>query len=180
MHSRLKYGVRSQTGKLRVMSDFSETWSLVRGRFEKEFEGLNQEQINWRLQPKSLTIAEQVMHTAGVEASFIHQLTGEPLDDFGERVRASATDGVTNETGFPFSVEEMTPEMLQRASHLGRRMVEKYIDPLSDEIRQKEIKSALGPIITGTGAFARISYHPGYHQAQIYMIKSAPGFPRGT
>ena len=159
------------------MSDFNETWSLVRGRFEREIDGLSHEQLSWRIHPRSLTIGEQAMHVAGVEVSFIHQLTGEPLDDFGTRVKASATDGVTNENPFPFSAEELTVENIQRALELGKTLVAKYIDPVPDEVRAKQIKSALGPMIDGTGAFARIAYHPAYHQAQAYMMKTAPEFP---
>ena len=28
------------------------------------------------------------------------------------------------------------------------------------------------------GAFARLAYHPGYHQGQAHLIKTALGFPR--
>lgn len=159
------------------MSDFSETWSLVRGRFGKEIEGLSTEQLNWRLHPKALTIGEQAIHVAGVEVSFLSQLTGVELDDFGKRVAAAATEGVVLEKPFPFTAEEINEETIDRALSLAHRMVSAEIDPVSDEIRSREIKSALGPIISGTGAFCRLAYHPGYHQAQVHMIKTAPGFP---
>ena len=51
--------------------------------------------------------------------------------------------------------------------------------PLAPAIatRAKEIISALGPVMDGVGAFARLSFHPGYHHGQIWMIKTSPAYP---
>lgn len=158
------------------MSDFSETWRLVRGRFDDALSGLSQEQLNWRVQPGSLTLGEMALHVAGVEVSFISQLLGSPLDEMGERLKAAATDGVVNEKPFPFASSEITPELARRSLDRARGMVEPVISA-PDAVREKQIVSALGPVIDGTGAFARLAYHPGYHQGQAHMVKTAPGFP---
>ena len=159
------------------MSDFGETWRLVRGRFDDAVKGMSAKQLNWRMHPDALTLGESALHVAGVEVSFISQLLGSELSPEEARLRAAATDGVVNTTPFPFAEEEITPELVQSALATGRGFVEPLIDSLSDEVRSKQIVSALGPVIDGTGAFARLAYHPGYHQGQAHLIKSAPGFP---
>ena len=49
--------------------------------------------------------------------------------------------------------------------------------PTPEQLETK-IQSALGPIIDGRGALARLAFHPAYHHGQTYQLKSAPGFPR--
>ena len=159
------------------MSDFSETWSLVRGRLIRDLEGLTHEQLNWRLHPGVLTLAELAVHVAGVEVSFGSQLTGLELDDLHLRLKAAATDGSVNDKPFPFSPDELTPEFVTKAFELGNAIIQPLIEHPTPEIRAVQIVSALGPVIDGTGAFARLAYHPGYHQGQVYIIKTAPGFP---
>jgi hypothetical protein len=159
------------------MSDFAATWTLVRGRFDDAIAGLTHEQLNWRMQRDSLTLAEMAVHVAGVEVSFISQLTDSRLDEFGSRLKAAATDGVVNEKPFPFTKDDMTPEMVQTALSTARQMVEPAISA-PDALRDRQIVSALGPVIDGTGAFARLAYHPGYHQGQAHLVKTAPGFPQ--
>jgi hypothetical protein len=160
-----------------MVSDFFETWDLVRKRFVNEYAGLTSEQLNWRLHPGTLTIGESAIHVYGVEVSFLSQLMGTSLDEFGARVKSSSVDGVINDNPFPFGSTEITPEQIGKAEALARAAVQPVITDLTDEIRARQIKSALGPIIDGTGAMARLAYHPAYHQAQAYMIKTAPGFP---
>ena len=60
----------------------------------------------------------------------------------------------------------------------SKGMLEPLISGPSDEIRAKQIVSALGPIIDGNGAFARLGFHAGYHQGQAHLIRTAPGFPK--
>jgi hypothetical protein len=159
------------------MSDFGETWSLVRGRFDKEIAGLSTEQLNWRLQPGALTIGEMGLHVAGVEVSFCSQLLGQELEGLDARVKQAATEGVVNDNTFPFSSDEVTPELVYDVLARARSLVEPMVNN-PDPYRERTIKSALGPIIDGTGAFARLSYHPGYHQAQVHLVKTAAGFPK--
>jgi hypothetical protein len=159
------------------MSEFSQTWELTRKRFDDTVAGLTQEQLNWRLHPQSLTIGDMAIHVAGVEASFIAQLQERTLDEMGERLRLAATDGVINENSFPYTPDEITPEFVEAALALGRELTGSLIFNPSQAIRERQVKSALGPIFNGDGAFARLSYHPGYHQGQAHLIKSAPGFP---
>ena len=85
------------------MSDFAAPWNISRGRFQDAVQGLNKDQLNWRLHPESLTIGEMAIHVAGVEIFFISQLLGLDLGEFEERVRAASTDGVVNEKPFPFA-----------------------------------------------------------------------------
>jgi hypothetical protein len=159
------------------MTQFAMSWRLCRGRFLDTIKDLNQAQLNWRLHPDSLTIGEAALHVAGVEVSFISQLTGAELDELGLRLKASATDGVVNDKPFPFTAEEITPELVGKALEIGFGMTEPVIDNPSDEILKKEMVSALGPVITGEGALTRFGFHPGYHQGQAYLIRTAPGFP---
>ena len=158
------------------MSDFSATWSLVRGRLINDIAGLTTEQLNWRLHPGTLTIGEMVIHVAGVEISFASQLLGETPEGLEARLKASATDGSVNDKPFPFAVEEITPEFVAEALAVALAKVEPLITN-PDPYRDVQIVSALGPTIDGSGAFARLAYHPGYHQAQVHMIRTAPGFP---
>jgi len=158
------------------MSDFFETWSLTRKRFNDAVAGLTYEQLNWRLHPGTLTIGEMILHVAGVEISFISQLEGKTLDGLEARLKQAATEGVVNDGAFPFAVEEIDSQLASEALDKAWAMVEPVIEN-PDPYRERTIKSALGPVIDGTGAFARLGYHAGYHQAQVHMIRTAPGFP---
>ena len=159
------------------MSDFMGPWTLSRTRFMEAFASLNQEQIHWRLHPGTLTIAEMVLHVAGVEILFASQLNDQPTEGMAARLRAAATEGVVNDQPFPFSTEEVTPATLIEAMDLSRSWIEPLLTEASPEIRQKSLVSALGPVITGEGAFARLSFHAAYHQGQIHLLVTAPGFP---
>lgn len=158
------------------MSDFSATWSLVRGRLLNDINGLNAEQLNWRLHPGTLTIGEMVIHVAGVEISFVSQLLGETPEGLEARLKAAATDGSVNDKPFPFTKDEITPEFVAETMKVALAKVEPLITN-PDPYRDVQIVSALGPVIDGSGAFARLAYHPGYHQAQVHVIRTAPGFP---
>ncbi|HRK20864.1 MAG TPA: DinB family protein [Fimbriimonadaceae bacterium] len=160
------------------MSDFDASYQISRKRFEDAVLGLSQAQLNWRLHPGVLTIGEMALHVAGVEVSFISQLKGLELDTMQSRLKQSATEGVVNENPFPFSELEITPEAVAEALQIGRAHVESVIGNPSNELRSRTIKSALGPMIDGTGALARLAFHPGYHQGQAHLIATAPGFPR--
>ncbi len=161
------------------MTQFAISWRLCRGRFSAEVKDLSQAQLNWRLYPGSLSIGEMALHVAGVEVSFVSQLTDTPLDGLKAKLKAAATEGVVNDNPFPFSPEEITPELVAESLALAEAMTQPVIDEPTDAILQKELVSVLGPVITGEGALARFAFHPGYHQGQAYQIKNAPGFPSG-
>lgn len=159
------------------MSDFHTAWTLSRGRFVAELEGLSQEQLSWRLYPGALTLAEAALHVAGVEVKFGSSLLGtEPQGEMA-RIAAAATDGVVNDKPFPFSAEEMTPSFVSGALEQAKALVEPTLLDPSRERRAVSMVSALGPVITGEGALARLTFHAAYHQGQVYLIKQAPGFP---
>jgi hypothetical protein len=160
------------------MSDFAVSWTLSRHRFVESLDGLDQAQLNWRMQPNCLTLAEMALHVAGVEVSFVSQLLDLELDERLQRIRASATDGVTNDKPFPFTAQELTPDFIEECLDLARHMAEPVVESTNTAIRTKEIVSALGPTITGEGAIARMAFHPAYHQGQAYLIRNAPSFPR--
>ncbi len=160
------------------MTDFSATYQLTRTRFEDAIAGLNQSQLNFRLHPDTLTIGEMALHVAGVEFFVLGQLLEQTFDEATERLRKCARDGALNDHPFPYPPEEITPEKVAWALAEGRRITESHMAHITPELRAKEITSALGPVIDGVGAFARLAFHPGYHHGQIWMIKSAPGFPR--
>ncbi len=159
------------------MTDFHDAWALSRGRLLDEIEGLGHEQLSWRLYPGALTIAEAAVHVGGVEAKFGAAIDGLELDPTMDRVRSAATDGVVNDLPFPFSAEEMTPEFVAQVLETSRAIWEPIaLDPNSAR-RAVSLVSALGPVITGDGAMARMTFHAAYHQGQAYQIKNAPGFP---
>lgn len=160
------------------MSDFGETWRLIRQRFDDAVLDKSAEQLNWRIHPGALTIGEMAIHVAGVEVSFCSQL--QDVAPYGEleRVYKAATNGSVNDLPFPFTPEEITPELVKWALTIARDMTAEVIDETSPKIRTKQIRSALGPMVDGTGALARLAYHPGYHQGQVYLITSAPEFPK--
>ncbi len=160
------------------MSDFATAWNLSRQRFVDEVKDLRDEQLRWRIHPSSLSIGEMALHVAGVEVSFASQLSGRELDQTGARLKAAATEGVVNDQPFPFPEPEIGAELVVGSLATSHSMLEPLIASPTKEILTKQIKSALGPIITGEGAFARLAFHPAYHQGQAYLIKTSPGFPR--
>jgi hypothetical protein len=168
---------KTSRGTFCAMSDFAIAWTLSRGRFVEALEGLSQEQLNWRMHPGTLTLSEMALHVAGVEVSFIAQLTGCDLDADLQHLRLAATEGVVNEMPFPYPAEQMTPERVLDLMAKARELVQPVIESPNQEIRGRQIKSALGPMIDGNGAMARLAFHPGYHQGQAHFIKTAPGFP---
>lgn len=158
------------------MTDFEAAWTLTRNRFIDAVKDLSSEQLNWRLHPDTLSIGQMAIHVAGVETSFATQLTGVEPSGFDARLKASATDGTLNDLPFPFSSTEISPELVSASLERGQQ----YVEPLirnPDTVRHIEIRSALGPIIDGTGAFARLAYHAGYHHGQVHIIRTSPGFP---
>ena len=160
------------------MSDFAATWELVRGRLEKEVEGLSSESLNYRLHPETLTIGEMAIHVSGTELWFISQLEGVELGGEEAKIARAAKDGVVNTEPFPFEAGEIDAESVKSAMAKGREAVDRHIHSPTDAILSKEIVSVLGPVIDGRGAFARLAYHPGYHQGQVHIIKTSPGFPK--
>ena len=160
------------------MSDFKATWELTRQRFDDAVLDLNQEQLNWRLQPGTLTIGQMAIHVAGVELFMIRQLVDTSFDEVQDRISQASTEGVISDQDFPFTQDEITPELVRYALQFGREVTAPVISNPTDEIRQKTLKSALGPIIDGTGAMARLAYHPGYHQGQVHFVRTATSFPQ--
>jgi hypothetical protein len=159
------------------MTDFYVTWELVRKRFDDAVFGLSEEQLNFRLHPNAMTIGEMSLHVAGVEVWFMSQLLQSKLETAYERVAKAATDGAVNDNPFPFAAEEITPDFVKETLDYARAYVSEHIKAPHDALLSASIKSALGPMIDGRGALARLAYHPSYHQAQVYLISTAPGFP---
>lgn len=159
------------------MSQFAISWKLSRGRFVDAIKDLNQEQLNWRLHPGALTLGESALHVAGVEVSFVSQLNDSPVEGLAARLKTAATEGVVNDNPFPFTSDEITPELVAKSLDLAELMARPLLENPSQAVMEKEIVSALGPVITGEGALARFAFHPGYHQGQAHLIRTAPGFP---
>ena len=159
------------------MSDFSTAWNLSRGRFFDEVKDLSDVQLRWRMHPGSLSIGQMVLHVTGVEVSFASQLSGCELDAGQVRLKAAATQGVVNDEPFPYAENEISAALVAEAFEIAKRLVLPLISQPSPELLSKEIKSALGPMITGEGALARLAFHPAYHQGQAYLMKTSPEFP---
>jgi hypothetical protein len=159
------------------VSDFSVAWTLSRQRLVDTVSDLNAKQLNWRIHPSALSIGQMTIHVAGVEVLFASQLLGLELDEFGRKLKSSATDGVVNDKPFPYADAEITPTLLLTVLSFAKIMLEPVITNPSHEILAKELVSALGPVITGEGACARLAFHPAYHQGQAYLIRKSPDFP---
>ncbi|MBA4292549.1 hypothetical protein C0431_06220 [bacterium] len=159
------------------MQDFIATRALSRSRFTDSIKSLSQGQLNFRLHENTLTIGEMAIHVAGVEISFASQLFDAELTSLEDRIKSAATDGAVNELPFPFTEDEITPSFVNQALEIADQWIEKLYAQ-GESLRTKELKSALGPIIPGEGAFVRLGFHPGYHHGQVYMITTAPNFPR--
>jgi hypothetical protein len=159
------------------MSDFALSWSLSRKRFLDEVAGLSSTQLNYKIHENCLSIGEMALHVAGVEIMFGSQIAGLQLTDFEQRVRRAATEGVVDDLPFPFSREEITPELVDTSLEASRTIWEPLITNPTIELRAVELKSALGPMISGEGAFTRLGFHSAYHQGQAHLIKTSPGFP---
>lgn len=166
----------NEAGIVRMMTDFLASWNLSRQRFDDSLAGLTHEQLNWRLHPGTLTIGEAAIHLAGVEIWFTSQLTGESHSAH-ERVMQAATEGVVNDNPFPFGSADITPEFVTATLNEARRIATPILTDPSSALLEKQLKSALGPIITGHGALARMAFHPAYHHGQVYLMITAPGFP---
>ncbi len=159
------------------MSQFAASWRLSRQRLLDALTGLNTEQLAWQLHADALPLGQAALHVAGVEVSFSSQLLDLELDDFGAKLKAAATDSVVNDKPFPFADSEITPELVSAAFAYSLKMVEPLMEHPTDAVLRKEIVSALGPVITGEGALARLGFHAAYHQGQAYLISMAPAFP---
>jgi hypothetical protein len=159
------------------MSDFALAWELSRSRFVDEVSSLSAAQLRWRLHPAGLSIGQMALHVAGVEVSFGSQLKGSTLDEFEGTLKRCATEGVVNDLPFPVGDDAIEPDLVQRALAAAEAIWRPLIEAAAADIRQGEIKSALGPMISGEGAFARLSFHSAYHQGQAYLMKTTPGFP---
>lgn len=142
-----------------------------------ELEGLTQEQLVWKPYDTALSIGQMALHVAGVEAFFIRQLTHATFTDAEKRIEACSTQGVVNSEPFPYSDEEITPERVKSALVWSLGLVQPHIEAPTAEFLERELVSALGPVITGEGALARMAFHPAYHHGQAYQIKNDPRFP---
>lgn len=139
---------------------------------------LNQEQLNFRLHPDTLTAGEMVLHVAGVEVWFASQLTKKELNQAEHRLTKAAVDGVVNDNPFPFDSEEISPNMIAWAFKTGDMHLREHIENPSEEFLAGELKSALGPMITGEGALTRLGFHSAYHQGQVHLLRTSPTFPK--
>jgi hypothetical protein len=159
------------------MSDFASSWDLSRQRLLETISDLSDAQLNWRIHENALSIGQMAVHVAGVEMLFSSQLLDKQLEGEEARIRSSATDGVVNDKPFPFADSELTKATVQGALAASKKLVEPIITNPSSAILEKELISALGPVITGRGALTRLAFHSAYHQGQAYMMRTAPGFP---
>lgn len=162
------------------MSDFHSAWALSRGRYLDEIDGLSAAQLNFRLYPGALTIGEAALHVAGIEVRLAAMIDDLALDPFLERVRAAATEGLVDDRPFPFSPEEITPDLVRRALEASRVVWEPIVLDPTPARRAARCFSSQGLAIDGEGAMRRLTFHAGYHQGQAYQIKNAPGFPAGA
>ncbi len=169
--------MQGSDGYLDNMTDFEEAWILTRTRFCDAVKDLNQDQLNWRIHPDTLTCGESAMHVAGAECRFTYDLLGQKPNGMDARIYEAAASGVVNDDPFPFSSDEITSELVLQALGRGLELVQPLISN-PDEHRKTEIVSILGPTVNGTGVFARLAYHAGYHQGQVHLLKTAPGFPK--
>ncbi len=159
------------------MTTFHASYEICRGRFDEAVRNLSQPQLNWQIHDHALSIGQSALHVAGVEIWFIEQLTGVEQAEL-EQLKRCATEGVVDEGPFPYAAGDITPELVNSMLARARALAEPILRHPSEELLRHEIKSALGPMITGHGALARLAFHPGYHHGQAHLIVTASDFPR--
>lgn len=159
------------------MNDFLATYEITRGRFSDAVTKLTSAQLNFRQNPNTLTAAEMALHVAGIEISYASQLFESHLSPEDELLARCATEGSINDLPFPVPAEELTPERVARSLERGRAAAISLFESADSEIRNKVIPSALGPLMNGQGAMARLSAHAFYHLGQVYMIAQSPDYP---
>ena len=103
------------------MSDFAATYALTRGRFDAVLEPLTHDQLRLRTPGDTMSIGQMAMHVAGVEYSCYHQLIGMKPSPEEARIALCATEGAVNTNPFPFTDDEITPELVRDALTQGRR-----------------------------------------------------------
>jgi len=160
-----------------MTSDFAASWELSRGRFDQEMADLTLEQLRFRPTPQTLSIGEMALHVAAVEVWFICQMRGETVPESLAQLVRCATEGVVNNNPFPFSEEEVTVARVSDSLAAARELVAAVIYAPTEAQLAAQVQSALGPIIDGRGALARIAFHSGYHHGQAYLYRQLPGFP---
>lgn len=160
------------------MVDFRAPYLLARGRFDEAVLALNAAQLNFRLVPNSLTIGESALHVVAAELGFLSGLLGQDLNEEESRIVRCLKDGVMNDAPFPFSADEITPELVRHVLGLTRDRVISTMAAPPDGFEERTVVSAFGPVINGEGAMARLAFHPAYHHGQAYLILSSPDFPK--
>jgi hypothetical protein len=149
------------------VSDFSLSWNLSRQRFVDEISGLTDEQLRWKPYPGCLSIGQSALHVAGVETSFGGQLQGKEFSEAEAKVKSSATEGVVNDNPFPFDDSEITALLVAETLAASKAVVEGIITEPTEEVLAKQLKSALGPMISGQGAFTRLSIYAAWISRRI-------------
>lgn len=158
-------------------TDFLASYELSRGRFDQEIEGLSKEQLNYRLYAGALSIGEMALHLAGVEIWFAFQIDGIPVPQNMARLVSAATDGVVNDKPFPYTPDEIDWNLVEDALETACVLVKDLLKHPTPERMEQKIQSALGPVIDGRGAMARMAFHPAYHHGQAYLIMQSASFP---
>lgn len=152
------------------MTDFLTTYRLTRQRFDDAIRAFPEEHLHRRIAPDTLTTAEMAMHVAGAEVYVLHGLLQKEPTEHERRLIGCAFNGVVNSDPFPFTEQEMTTDFLLATLESSRAYTESVLAAIDDDLRKRQIKSVLGPMIDGDGAFARLCSHPFYHQGQVYLI----------
>jgi len=150
---------------------------MSRQRFVDEIKDLNAEQLHWKPYDNTLSIGQMAIHVAGVEILFTSGLQKRELNPAEAKIAAAAADSVVNDKPFPFSNEEITPESVAEALQTAKTILEPIITNPTEADLAGEVKSVLGPMISGQGVLIRMAFHSAYHQGQAYTYKMSPGFP---
>jgi hypothetical protein len=158
------------------VTDFAAIYKISHGRMLQVIEGLSAEQLRWRPHPAALSIFEMFMHVAGGEVFFASRLADRQLSDEERRIESCARDRVINESAFPFSDDEASPELLVKTLERSKAMVQPMMDD-PEPWREKQIETPLGPVDYAQGIFARIAQHPAYHTGQAWIYRNDPRFP---
>jgi hypothetical protein len=158
------------------MNGFADTYKISHFRMLQAIEGLSADQLRWRPHPAALSIFEMFMHVAGGEVFFESRLAGRELSAEEKRIESCARDRVINESPFPFSDAEASPEILKSTLEHSHALVKPLMeDPGAWE--DKQIETPLGPSDYAAGIFARIAQHPAYHTGQAWIYRNDPRFP---
>ena len=137
-------------------------WRVVRDRFQKTIQGLQEEELSLSMSPDSSSIGHMIRHNAEVEYMFAELFFGASKPE-GINYIASGKGGSQEEAAF--QLEELIAFSTASDAYLTTAMQQ-----IAAEAWDAIIASPIGPS-TPREALGRAIYHTGLHAGQIAIIR---------